>query len=227
MAKTTFCSEHSEQKGNFKSIARQIVDKLPSKTTKVSYNYDSYMFHIMSDKGIIYLCMSEKDFGNRLAFNFMEDIKERFEAQYGTGGEKMKSSSAELVLQRDFGSILKTQMDFFSNNPEADKVKLVKHKIEETKNIMVDNIEKVLDRGEKIELLVDKTDELEETAQDFRFKSRNLARTMWFRNVKLIILLVVLVLIIAFVVLWLACGIFPPFGNCISLVASIFNSGKK
>ena len=30
----------------------------------------------------------------------------------------------------------------------------------EVKNIMVDNIEKVLERGEKIELLVDKTDNL-------------------------------------------------------------------
>ena len=32
--------------------------------------------------------------------------------------------------------------------------------VSEVKNIMVDNIEKVLERGEKIELLVDKTDNL-------------------------------------------------------------------
>lgn len=32
--------------------------------------------------------------------------------------------------------------------------------VDEVKNIMVDNIEKVLERGEKIELLVDKTDNL-------------------------------------------------------------------
>jgi hypothetical protein len=32
--------------------------------------------------------------------------------------------------------------------------------LDEVKNIMVDNIEKVLERGEKIELLVDKTDNL-------------------------------------------------------------------
>ncbi len=36
------------------------------------------------------------------------------------------------------------------------------------KNIMVENIEKVLERGEKIELLVDKTDNL-------RFQVRELA----------------------------------------------------
>ena len=32
--------------------------------------------------------------------------------------------------------------------------------VDEVKNIMVDNIERVLERGEKIELLVDKTDNL-------------------------------------------------------------------
>lgn len=32
--------------------------------------------------------------------------------------------------------------------------------MDEVKNIMVENIEKVLERGEKIELLVDKTDNL-------------------------------------------------------------------
>lgn len=34
------------------------------------------------------------------------------------------------------------------------------YQVDEVKNIMVDNIEKVLERGEKIELLVDKTDNL-------------------------------------------------------------------
>ena len=36
----------------------------------------------------------------------------------------------------------------------------------EVKNIMVDNIEKVLERGEKIELLVDKTDNLRFQVRD-------------------------------------------------------------
>jgi hypothetical protein len=37
---------------------------------------------------------------------------------------------------------------------------IARWQVDEVKNIMVDNIEKVLERGEKIELLVDKTDNL-------------------------------------------------------------------
>lgn len=39
------------------------------------------------------------------------------------------------------------------------------------KNIMVDNIEKVLERGERIELLVDKTDNLRTQARASAYQS--------------------------------------------------------
>ena len=46
---------------------------------------------------------------------------------------------------------------------DCEEMKSLTHafrQVDEVKNIMVDNIERVLERGEKIELLVDKTDNL-------------------------------------------------------------------
>ena len=52
-------------------------------------------------------------------------------------------------------------MEYVSHNAgEVDKVSKVQQQVSEVKEIMMDNIEKVLDRGEKIELLVDKTENL-------------------------------------------------------------------
>ena len=51
-------------------------------------------------------------------------------------------------------------MDYYASDPSADKIGQVQSKIEENKNVMRDNIDRVLERGEKIELLVKKTDEL-------------------------------------------------------------------
>ena len=42
------------------------------------------------------------------------------------------------------------------------------------------NIEQVLERGERIDLLVDKTDRLGGSARDFRVRSRGLRRRMWY-----------------------------------------------
>ena len=46
---------------------------------------------------------------------------------------------------------------------------------------MVDNIEKVLERGEKIELLVDKTDSLNQQSVRFKKHSSQLRQAMWWQ----------------------------------------------
>ncbi|KAK3036692.1 hypothetical protein RJ639_031560 [Escallonia herrerae] len=70
--------------------------------------------------------------------------------------------------------------------------------------VVVQNL--VLDRGEKIELLVDKTENLQFHADSFQRQGRQLRRKMWLQNfqIKLIVGGIILVLII---IIWLtACG---------------------
>lgn len=52
--------------------------------------------------------------------------------------------------------------------------------------VMVDNIEKILDRGERISLLVDKTSTMQDNAFHFRKQSRRLRRALWMKNAKLL-----------------------------------------
>ena len=67
-------------------------------------------------------------------------------------------------------------MDFCNENPNADAFGKVKNQIEDVKGVMVENIEKVLARGEKIELLVDKTEQLNQSARKFQKARRGGAR---------------------------------------------------
>merc|ERR1711981_1415125 len=85
----------------------------------------------------------------------------------------------------EFSHILKKEMDYFNNNPEADAVSKVKGQIEDVKNVMVENVEKVLERGEKIELLVDKTDRLTQQAFKFENTSKQLRSALFWRKVKM------------------------------------------
>lgn len=78
-----------------------------------------------------------------------------------------------------------------------------KREIDDVRGIMTENIETILERGERLDLLVDKTDRLDSNAQDFRVRSRGLKRQMWWKNVKLmgllglVIFLIVMVMVIA------------------------------
>lgn len=83
----------------------------------------------------------------------------------------------------------------------------VSSKVAEVKDIMVQNIEKVLDRGEKIDMLVDRTAQLNMTAQRFQKNARDVRRTMWWRNVKVWALIVLIAAFVIWAISAWACGI--------------------
>ena len=78
---------------------------------------------------------------------------------------------------------------------------------------MTENIERVLERGERIDLLVDKTDRLGGTARDFRMRSTHLRRQMWWKNERLMVMLAVVGVVLLFQFVGIGCGL--P-GKCIS-----------
>ncbi|KAL0928852.1 hypothetical protein M5K25_000777 [Dendrobium thyrsiflorum] len=52
--------------------------------------------------------------------------------------------------------------------------------------VMVDNIEKIMDRGDRIALLVDKTATMQDSAFHFKKQSRRLRQALWMKNAKLL-----------------------------------------
>jgi Synaptobrevin/VAMP-like protein len=81
-------------------------------------------------------------------------------------------------------------------NNGGDPINSVQREIEDVRGIMSRNIEGLLERGERIDLLVDKTDRLGGSAREFRLRSRGLKRKMWWKNVKLMGLLGFVVVLI-------------------------------
>lgn len=51
---------------------------------------------------------------------------------------------------------------------------------------MVENIEKILERGDRIELLVDKTATIQDNSFHFKKQSRRLRQALWMKNAKLL-----------------------------------------
>ena len=110
-------------------------------------------------------------------------------------------------MNTEFARVLQDRMDFFNDNPAADSFGKVKNQIEDVKGVMVENIEKVLARGEKIELLVDKTEALNASARKFQKASKSLKDAMWWKNVKLwlmisTLLAAIIIIIVGFATNW-------------------------
>lgn len=202
----TVLAEFTFTSGNFPTITRLLLGKITDREGKMSYVYDEFFFHYMCCDHILYLCMCD-DEKRRIPFNFLEDIKSRFIAMYGDQAH----TAIAFAMNTDFSPVLQTQMELY-NTPSADQFAQVHRKLDDVKNVMVQNIEMVLERGEKLELLVDKTDQLNATAFTFEKSSRKLKEAMFWKKVKIYMLAISLVAFIVFVITWVACG--ADFSKC-------------
>ncbi|KAL4614626.1 hypothetical protein ACB098_07G052700 [Castanea mollissima] len=202
---TVILSEYTEFSGNFNSIAFQCLQKLPSTNNKFTYNCDAHTFNYLVDNGFTYCVVADESVGRQVPMAFLERIKDDFVSRYSAG----KADTAQAnSLNKEFGPKLKEHMQYCVDHPEEiSKLAKVKAQVSEVKGVMMENIEKVLDRGEKIELLVDKTENLHQQAQDFRTSGTKIRRKMWLQNMKIkLIVLGILIALILIIVLSICHG---------------------
>ncbi|KAK9093604.1 hypothetical protein Syun_028515 [Stephania yunnanensis] len=193
-------AEFTEFTGNFTTIALQCLQKLPSTNNKFTYNCDGHTFNYLVENGFTYCVVADESVGRQVPMAFLERVKDDFLNRYGGG---KAATAAPNSLNKEFGPKLKEHMQYCIDHPEEiSKLAKVKAQVSEVKGVMMENIEKVLDRGEKIELLVDKTENLHQQAQDFRSAGTKIRRKMWLQNMKIkLIVLGILIALILIIVL--------------------------
>ncbi|XP_059438340.1 vesicle-associated membrane protein 721-like [Corylus avellana] len=206
---TVILAEYTEFSGNFNSIAFQCLQKLPTTNNKFTYNCDGHTFNYLVDNGYTYCIVADESVGRQVPMAFLERIKDDFLSRYGGGKAATTPANG---LNKEFGPKLKDHMQYCVDHPEEiSKLAKVKAQVSEVKGVMMENIEKVLDRGEKIELLVDKTENLHQQAQDFRSAGTKIRRKMWLQNMKVkLIVLGILIALILIIVLSVCHGF-----NCV------------
>ena len=190
--------------GNFPTVTRVLLAKIPPSDGRMIYNYDDYVFHYVVENGICFLCMSDEKQKHRVPFALLQEIKELFTHKYGL---EVPQRAIAFSLNEEFSRILQDRMEYYNSaGANVDSLSSVKNQIESVKDNMVQNIEQVLERGEKIELLVDKTDRLNQQAFIFERSGRELKRAMWWRNARWAAFLVVAGGFAIFFVAGLVCG---------------------
>lgn len=97
----------------------------------------------------------------------------------------------------------------FQPNPTGSSAQLdhVQGQVNEVKVILKDNINKVLERGDRLDDLICKTDDLQASADSFQKTSTRVARKYWWKNIKMMIIIGVVVLIIVILIILFATGV--------------------
>lgn len=219
--RTTILAEHTASASSGASaLASIILPKISHETSqKLTYTHNQNLVHYIADApsdhpgadpsagGLTYLVVARSDLGRRVPFGFLFEIKKRFLSAYDPHTNDF--ASLPPYGAANFNSQLKTLMvDYGTTRAgQADAISNVQNEIDNVKGIMTENIERVLERGERIDLLVDKTDRLGGNAHEFRIRSRGLRRRMWWKNVKMMALLVLVVIFLIYLFVGFGCGL--------------------
>eukprot|EP00040_Diaphanoeca_grandis_P033850 m.208287 g.208287 ORF g.208287 m.208287 type:complete len:217 (-) comp33002_c14_seq3:92-742(-) len=195
---STILAEYTDSSGNFTTVTQNILDRIPDSDAKCTYVYDRYLFHFVRERGVVYLAMADEGFGRRVPFAFLAALQKDFEPFVG----KAKNAIA-YSFNREFAPVIKRQIQYYgkAGGSGGDKLAQVQDQVDQVKGVMVQNIEKVLERQEHIDLLVDKAEGLEFSSHRFKKQSGSLRNAMWWQNQRFCIGIVLLITIIVTIII--------------------------
>ncbi|XP_033132806.1 vesicle-associated membrane protein 724 isoform X2 [Brassica rapa] len=132
---------------------------------------------------------------------FLERVKADFKKRYGGG---KASAAIAKSLNKEFMPVMKEHMKYIVDHAEEiEKLIKVKAQVSEVKSIMLENIDKAIDRGENLTVLSDKTENLRSQAQEYKKQGTQVRRKLWYQNMK-IKLVVLGILLLHVLIIWLS-----------------------
>ncbi|KAG8484673.1 hypothetical protein CXB51_023624 [Gossypium anomalum] len=149
----------------------------------------------------VYCVVAKDSVGKQISIAFLERMKVDFKKRYGGG--KADTAMAK-SLNKEFGPVLKEHKKYIIEHAEEiEKLLKVKAQVSEVKSIMLENIDKAIDREESLTTLADKTENLCDQAQAYKNQGTKIRRKMWYQNMK-IKMVVLGTLLLLVLVIWVS-----------------------
>jgi len=164
-------SLQDENLTDYQNRAKQIFRKLnQNSATQLSVEHANMMFHYQIDKGVCYLCLSDKGFSRKLAFSYLNDLQSEFFVQYGNRIDKVSRPYHFIEFDTYIQKAKKNIMD--TRNHSA--IKNVANELQDVQKIMVANLDEVLQRGTSIDVIHNKSTNLLSYSQQYRDDAKKL-----------------------------------------------------
>mmetsp|Transcript_131518 Transcript_131518/g.262437 ORF Transcript_131518/g.262437 Transcript_131518/m.262437 type:complete len:226 (-) Transcript_131518:61-738(-) len=203
-------AEYTALAGNFQQATVQILQKLEHTTEWKSYIYGEYAFHYIVDdaSGLWFVCMAERTMGRRIPFAFLGAVQEECLKRFRL--EEVQSAIA-YGMQHEFRPALQHLMERY-NAPDADRISAMMEKVQHINDNLMESIDKILERQEKIELLVSRTETLAQSSGSFVREAGRLRQVLWWQNARTVVILCAIVAVAVLIIAMASCGI--TFEHC-------------
>ena len=195
---TVLC-EYTEYQGNFNTIARNFLQKVKP-NTRQTIQYDSYQYHYINKDNITYLCITS-NFPEDTTFAFLMEVQRQFLNQ-NDYKDIMKKQSYQMKY---FEKNLKNIMDYYNKCPEKTLSGEIIKNLVDAKSIAIENIEKLIERDDKLNITVQKSDKLYDQSKNINSLAnsiKNQKKAEKLRHMRLLIGGGIILVIIIFIILF-------------------------
>lgn len=171
---------------------------------------DENYFHLYLKGGIYYCCISDDQDSRdqKVNFAFLEHVEKEFRRLHKPN--RIKDANA-YSLDATFKPNVRDAMHHYNTNHKSlareESVQNVMAKVQDLKEVMNRNINLLLERGNQLDELLDKSDLLQQDAKVFKKKSRVMLRQQSRRYYLRVVIIVCIVAVLSFLASIGICGV--------------------
>lgn len=166
---------------HFRTSAQINVTSETDPATEIPLSY-----HIMTDDAIGYGLVAAQGVSRFRGFSALDELAALFKKMFVEPPSKLNPKLVDVYAKpaRDVLLRISTGGGGDGVHEGDEKVRKVKLAVDEVKNMALDNVEKVIQRGQRIDDIVQATDDLQFQAQGFQRNSRELHQQLWWNSMK-------------------------------------------
>ena len=151
----------------------------------------------MNENSFTYLLLDEKEVNDVDAFSFLNEVKNEILKKYSIDDLKLFSA-----FQFSNGTeILKKYLNYYNSHPVITKTGEIISDLNCAKDAIIENVEKILERDNKMDLVVKKSVELQKFSENINSITKTIRKNETQRKNKFIIFSVIIIGILVALIL--------------------------
>ena len=167
--------EYYNHLDSYKQQAKQILKQLnPRSASKCTVESNEFSFHYLLSDGVCYLTLTDKCYPKRLAFLYLEEIHQGFHAELGDSFQVQIDTVARPYAFITFDKFIQRKRKDYIDPSSRENMSKVNDNLSDIHNIMRQNIQEVLSRGERLENVSKMSSNLADRSKEFKWGAKKL-----------------------------------------------------
>ncbi|CAH8667615.1 unnamed protein product [Schistosoma bovis] len=154
----------------------------------IYYSEGDFSLHCLTVSGLSFIAVTDRNASRQKFRNLVVEVSRNFLSD-GTRFQRAKSGGKD-CLQQSYNITLEDLMESPNSSKGNDSLDQLRNNVNTVTAVMQENTRLALQRGDRLNNLVSKTDELAASANQFQTTATKVARKTWWENFRMKLIIV-------------------------------------